>query len=172
MISFFRRYLTSLPVLILFGLILVAFAVTGINDPFGGGAPAGSIAKVGERTITENQLLQAFDRAARQIRERNPTATQADLARDGGVEQIATQLIGQTAMEELGRTAGIVASERLIGAELAAIPAFQTGGKFDEAAYRRVLAEQQLNDKELSRPSRPAASSMKPPIAACWPNSS
>jgi peptidyl-prolyl cis-trans isomerase D len=149
MISFFRRYLTSLPVLILFGLILVAFAVTGINDPFGGGAPAGSIAKVGERTITENQLLQAFDRAARQIRERNPTATQADLARDGGVEQIATQLIGQTAMEELGRTAGIVASERLIGAELAAIPAFQTGGKFDEAAYRRVLAEQQLNDKEL-----------------------
>ncbi|WP_310496387.1 SurA N-terminal domain-containing protein [Sandarakinorhabdus sp.] len=149
MLAFFRRSLSSWPVLVLFGLILVAFAVTGVGDPLGGGAPAGSIAKVGERTITEPDLLQAFDRAVRRIRESNPAATQAQVAREGGVETLATQLIGQTAMEELGRVAGVSASDRAVGAEIAAIPAFQSGGKFDDATYRRVLAEQRLSDKDL-----------------------
>ena len=41
MITFFRKALSSWVVLALLGLVLVAFIVTGIGDPFGGsGAPA------------------------------------------------------------------------------------------------------------------------------------
>lgn len=149
MLQFFRKSLTSWPVLALFGLILVAFAVTDVQDPFGGSAPAGSVAKVGKRTITEPDLLQAFDRAVRNVREQQPTVTQAQVAREGGVETIATQLIGQAAMEELGAKAGIAASDRAVGAVIGGIPAFQSGGKFDEATYRRLLGEQRLTDKGL-----------------------
>lgn len=149
MLQFFRKSLTSWPVLALFGLILVAFAVTGVQDPFGGSAPAGSVARVGKRTITEPDLLQAFDRAVRNIREQQPTITQAQVAREGGVETIATQLIGQAAIEELGEKAGIAASDRAVGAVIGGIPAFQSGGKFDEATYRRLLGEQRLTDKGL-----------------------
>ncbi|WP_372915186.1 SurA N-terminal domain-containing protein [Sandarakinorhabdus sp.] len=149
MLALFRRSLTSWPVLALFGLILVAFAVTGVGDPFGGSAPAGSLAKVGERTITEPDLLQAIERTVRDIRQRDPAMTQAEAARQGVVELMATQLIGQTAMEELGADAGLSASDTAIDAVIASIPAFQSGGKFDQQSYNRALSQQGLTDKRL-----------------------
>jgi peptidyl-prolyl cis-trans isomerase D len=149
MITFIRRWLTSWPVLVLLGLVLVAFAITGVGDPFGGGGPAGSVAKVGDRVITEPDLQSAFDRLVRNAREQNPGLSQTEFAKQGAVMGAAGQLIGQTAMEELGAKAGITASDRSIGAVIAGIPAFQTNGKFDEASYRRILADQRLSDKEL-----------------------
>lgn len=149
MISFIRRYLTSWPVLALFAVILVAFAVTGVNDPFGGSAPAGSVAKVGKRTITEPELLQAIDRAVRDVRQRDPAITQAEAARQGVVELMATQLIGQAAMEEMGRAGGLGVSEAALDRVIAGIPAFQSGGKFDQATYNRVIQQQGLTDRRL-----------------------
>lgn len=149
MISFFRRYLSSWPVLILFGIILVAFAVTGVGDPLGGSAPAGSVAKVGGRTITEPDLLQAIDRTVREVRQRDPAMTQAEAARQGVVELMATQLIGQAGMEEMAARAGIAASDEAVDVVIAGIPAFQSGGKFDQATYERVIAAQGLTDKRL-----------------------
>ena len=150
MITFIRRWLTSWPVLILLGLLLVVFAFTGIGgDPLGGGAPQGAVAKVGKRTVSEPELTTAFDRAIRTARERNPALTQAQAALEGGVAAVAGQLIGQTALEEFARSAGLVASDRAVGAVIAGIPAFQQGGKFDEATYRRVIAEQRMSDREL-----------------------
>ncbi|WP_156255952.1 peptidylprolyl isomerase [Sandarakinorhabdus oryzae] len=149
MLQFFRRSLTSWPVLALFGLILVAFAVTGVNDPFGGSAPAGSVAKVGSRTITEPDLVQAIDRTVKNLRQRDPTLTQAEAARQGAVELMATQLIGQTAMEEMGSKAGLGASHTAVDLVITSIPAFQSGGKFDQLSYDRALASQGLTDKKL-----------------------
>ncbi|NJC07371.1 peptidylprolyl isomerase [Polymorphobacter fuscus] len=149
MITFIRKWLTSWPVIIMLGFLLVAFAVTGIGDPLGSGAPTGSVAKVGGRTISEPELAGAFDRAIRNARETNPALTQAQAAREGGVAAVAGQLIGQTAIEEFARDAGLVASDRAIGAVIAGIPAFQVGGKFDDATYRRILGEQRMSDREL-----------------------
>lgn len=149
MLAFFRRSLTSWPVLALFGLILVAFAITGVNDPFGGSAPAGSVAKVGERTLTEPDLLQAIDRTVRDLRQREPNLTQAQAVRQGVVELMATQLIGQTAMEELGSKAGLSASDTAVDTVITGIPAFQSAGKFDQGNYDRALAQQGLTDKRL-----------------------
>ena len=149
MITFIRRWLTSLPVLVLLGLVLVAFAITGVGDPFRGGGPAGSVAKVGDRVISEPELLKAFDRIVRSAREQNPALSQTDFAKQGAVTAAANQLIGQTAMEQLGAKAGIAASDRSVGALIAGIPAFQQAGKFDETTYRQVLSNQRLSDREL-----------------------
>lgn len=149
MLQFFRRSLTSWPVLALFGLILVAFAVTGVNDPFGGSAPAGSVAKVGKRTITEPELMQAVDRTVKNLRERDPTLNQASAARQGVVELMATQLIGQAAMEEMGTKAGLGASHAAVDGVITSIPAFQAGGRFNQAAYDQALAQQGMTDKKL-----------------------
>ena len=59
------------------------------------------------RTITEPDLLQAIERTVRDLRQRDPTMTQAKAAEQGAVELLATQLIGQTAMEELGTQSGL-----------------------------------------------------------------
>lgn len=149
MITFIRKWLTSWPVLIMLGLLLVVFAVTGVGDPFAASAPQGSIAKVGERTIAEPELLTAFDRAVRTARERDPALTQTDAAKQGGVAAVTQQLIGQAALEEFAKSAGLVASDRAVGAVIAGIPAFQIDGKFDDATYRRVIGEQRMTDREL-----------------------
>ncbi|KPF77753.1 hypothetical protein IP88_05580 [alpha proteobacterium AAP81b] len=150
MISFFRRWLTSPPALILLALVLVAFAVTGVGDPFGGGkVAAGSLARIGDRTLTEADLTKAFDRAMQQARAQNPQVSQVEVARQGGVATVADQLIGSTALEALARQAGLVASDRAVGAEIAAIPAFQTAGAFDERVYRERLAQNRISDREL-----------------------
>jgi peptidyl-prolyl cis-trans isomerase D len=149
MITFFRRWLSSWPVLILLGLVLVAFAITGIGDPFQGGGPVGSVAKVGDRVVTEPDALKAFDRIMRNVREQNPAASQIEVAKDGGVTAAIDQLIDQLSVEQLATKTGLGVSDRSIGALIAGIPAFQSGGKFDEATYRRVIAEQRLSDREL-----------------------
>ncbi len=149
MITFIRRWLTSWPVLVLLGLVLVAFAVTGIGDPLGRSAPAGTVARIGDHSISEPELVKTFDQIARNARERNPTLTQAQIAREGGVDAAVTQLIGKTALEQLAKKAGVAASDRSIGAVIAGIPAFQLSGKFDEPTYHRLLAEQRISEKEL-----------------------
>ncbi len=150
MITFFRRWLTSWPALALLGLILIAFAVTGVGDPLGGGGtPTGSFAKVGDKTLAEADLMKDFDRAMRQARAQNPKLSQADVARQGGVTTVADQLIATTAMEQLAMRIGLAASDRAVGAEIAAIPAFQVSGAFDEKTYRQRLAENRISDREV-----------------------
>lgn len=150
MITFFRRWLTSWPALILLGLVLIAFAVTGIGDPFGSrNVPTGAVAKVGTRNISEGEVSRAFDRLVRTIRDQDPTAVATQVAKDGGVAVAVNQIIGQAALAELGTSMGLSASDRAIGAVIAGVQAFQLGGKFDESTYRAVLAQQRLSDKEL-----------------------
>ena len=72
MITFFRRFLTSWFALALLGLVVIAFAVTGVGNPFAGpgGAASGTVATVGGKDIAENRLLGEFDRVLRRARQR------------------------------------------------------------------------------------------------------
>lgn len=149
MLAFFRRSLTSLPVLVLFGLLLVVFALTGIQDPFGSSAPVGSIAQLGKRTVTEPEFSVAFDRATARLRQENPALTQAQMVKEGLVEAVAENLINSTAMEELAKKAGLTASNRAVGAEVASIAAFQKGGVFDQDTYLAVLNQNRLTDVQF-----------------------
>lgn len=150
MLQFFRKGLSSPIALGVLGLVVIAFIITGVGDPFGGGATrVGTIAEVGDRAILEADLQRSLDGVLQNARQQQPSATIADLANDGAVEIMAEQLIGRTAIEEYARTLGLVASEPAIGAVIAAIPAFQVGGKFDQDTYNRVIAEQRISDRQL-----------------------
>lgn len=150
MLAFIRRALSSWVVLLLLGFLVVAFVVTGVRDPFGGGGPAaGSLAKVGNKNITEVAFSQEFERFMKRAREQNPSMTNAEAARQGGVEQILDQMVRAAALEEFGRKQGIAISTRVVDGQIASVPAFQSGGKFDETAFRRMLAENRITEKEL-----------------------
>lgn len=150
MLQFFRKGLSSPIALGVLGLVVIAFIITGVGDPFSGGATrVGTVAEVGERSILEADLQRSLDSVLQNARQQQPGATIADLANDGAVEIMAEQIIGRTAIEEYGRKLGLVASEPAIGAVIAAIPAFQIGGKFDQATYNRIIAEQRISDAQL-----------------------
>ena len=150
MLQFIRKGLRSWPALALLGAVLLAFIVTGVGDPFSNPiGTRGTVAKVGSRTLVEPDLMTAFDRVLQNARQQNPALTQTELAAQGAVPAVTAQLIGQTALEEFGAKQGLIASDRAIGAVIGSIPAFQSGGKFDDATYRSVLAQQRLTDERL-----------------------
>lgn len=151
MLTFFRKALSSWVVLALLGLLLVAFVITGIGDPFGGsGAPAaGSLAKVGDTNITEQEFRQRFDQLLQRARESNPTATAEQAARQGAVEQLIEQMTGIEALGQFAAAQKLAYSETAIDREIAAIPAFQIAGRFDQGTYEQALAAQRLTDRDL-----------------------
>ena len=150
MLGFIRKYLTSIPVLVLLGLVLVAFAVTGVGDPFGSrGGGGGSLARVGGTRIGEADFLKQFDRVLAQARQSTPGITAPTVVAQGGAEQILDQMTGGAALEEFAKANGIAVSDRAVDGAIASIDAFRLGGKFDQATYERLLAERRLSAREL-----------------------
>lgn len=151
MISFFRRALSSWFILALLALVLVAFIVTGVQDPFGGGGggKAGVLARVGGLEVTEGDFDRVWRRQLEQARERSPDVTPEQLARAGAVEVIVQDLVSARALEAFGREQGVRAGLSLVDAEIRGVPAFQTAGRFDQTVYEQALAGQRLTDREL-----------------------
>jgi len=150
MISLFRRYLTSWFALGILGLVLVAFAVTGVgNTSFGSSLNSGGVATVGGQDVSEAKLIAEFDRTMRRARQQDPKLDVRAAARSGAVGEVYEQLIATTALEKFGANSGVAISDRAIDGEIASVDAFRVNGKFDQATYKNLLAAQRLSDRDL-----------------------
>jgi peptidyl-prolyl cis-trans isomerase D len=130
-------------------LIALAFGSSDVvsNGAFGGIAGGDRVAVVGDTRVDASDLSTAVTNALEQTRQQNPTLSmQAFLANDG-IENVLDQLIRRTALAEFAREHGMRAGDRLVGSELAQIPAFQgPGGNFDENAFKAVLQQRNLTE--------------------------
>ncbi|MEO9132143.1 MAG: peptidylprolyl isomerase, partial [Sphingomonas sp.] len=149
MIGFFRRALSSWLAVGLLALIMVAFIVTGVGTPGGGltaGPGANSVATVGGKAITINTISERAQNALRQAREQQPALTMGQfLTAIGGLNPIVEQYIGATVLSVWAERHGLAASERLVGGEIASIPAFRgVTGQFDETAMNAVLGQRRM----------------------------
>ena len=155
MIGFFRSMFQSrIGLIVTLGfvaLIALAFASSDITGTgFGGVAGGDRAAMVGEATIGTAALNQSVGNAFNRAREEDPTLTMQRFTAQGAVDQVLDSMIDRFAIAEFGRAHGLVASDALVGSEIVKIPAFQgPDGRFSEAAYRQVLAQQQLSDKTV-----------------------
>ena len=155
MIGFFRSMFQSrIGLIVTLGfvaLIALAFASSDITGTgFGGVAGGDRAATVGEATIGTAALNQSVGNAFNRAREEDPTLTMQRFTAQGAVDEVLDSMIDRFAIAEFGRAHGLVASDALVGSEIVKIPAFQgPDGRFSEAAYRQVLAQQQLSDKTV-----------------------
>lgn len=152
MISFFRKALSSWIVLALLGLVLVAFIVTGIGDPFGGGPAANAVAEVAGEDVTDAQLSSQFDRQLATIRQEQPGITAAQAVRGGMLEGVLERLIGSQALTAMGEKLGLGPSKRQVDAEIASIAAFRgPDGRFSEDVFRQAIGAQGLTEDMVRR---------------------
>ena len=150
MFTTIRKWLGSWVVLAILGLVIVAFIVTGIQDPFGGGARGqGVLARVGEATVSEQEAQRLFLRAVERVRETQPEMTTQQAAREGALDQLLAEVIAARSLEQFARRQGMVAGDAAIDAEIAQQPAFQFGGRFSQTTYENALKAQGLSDREL-----------------------
>ncbi len=152
MISFFRGALRSPLVLGLFGLILVAFVITGVNSPSDLGALASGdkIATIGSQSVSTIDAEQRVKNSLDAARQQQPGMDMLAFAGGGGIEGTIDGLIDRISLEEFGERYGMSVSKRQIDGEIASIAAFNgPTGKFDPNVFRQVLSQRRLLEKDV-----------------------
>ena len=149
--SFFQSRVGIAATLGFLALIAIAFAasdITGSN--FSGVAGGDRAATVGDQKIGTGALSQAVSNAFDGARQQNPTLTMQRFVASGAIGEVLDSMIDRNAIYAFGKAVGIVASDALVGSELAKIPAFLgPDGAFNNSQYRSVLAQQGLSDAQV-----------------------
>jgi peptidyl-prolyl cis-trans isomerase D len=156
MLTFFRRVSKSTTGTIIAAMFLIAilasFAISDISN-FGSGTMGfglgnSTLAKVGKYQVTDREMSDVMQRRLTQIRQQNPNATYADIARDFG--PILDQLIDEKALFAFADKYGLKLSKRLIDAEIAQLPGVRSlNGQVTEQSYQMFLSQQRLTDHQV-----------------------
>lgn len=123
-------------------LLVVAFAVTGMNDVFTG-AVDNAVVSAGSHKVDANEFKRRFDDQKRELEQQNgPISPEMILA--GGLDiQVLRGIAGEQSVAEMARRMGIRASDSQIAAELQKSQGLfnPVTGKFDPEIYAQRLAE-------------------------------
>jgi peptidyl-prolyl cis-trans isomerase D len=154
MLAFFRRLLSSWVAIALLGIIMIAFIVTGVGGPGSGivgGMQEDAVATIDGRPVTITDVTSRAEAALNTARQQQPAlAMPAFIAAVGGVGPFVEQYIGSRVLSAWAERHGIVASEKLVGADIAGIPAFAgPTGQFDQARMNAVLSQQRMSFQTL-----------------------
>jgi len=152
MLAGFRSFAKSPFAVLLFGLLIVSFAVFGISDVFR--APSGKwVIAAGSRTMSPEDFKAQFENYRKREQAQGQIIT-PDVAVQQGVDRkMLTQLALQESLAELIRKMGVRPSDKLVGdtlrEQLASLPPGQRPfdpitGKFDTVMYQRLLAQNDL----------------------------
>jgi peptidyl-prolyl cis-trans isomerase D len=151
MLSTFRNLAKSPVAIVLIGLLVVSFAVFGINDVFRGRI-GDSVVKAGDREISPAQFKRLFDNFREQAAQ--------ETGRQIGIEEAAAQGLDRRLLEdivlseslaELIRRIGINVSDQLVARQLRQTPIFfnPVSGAFDPEEYKSQLARNELTTAEF-----------------------
>lgn len=153
MLAGFRTFAKSPLAVILFGLLIVSFAVFGISDVFKGPRISGVVA-AGSRSISPQDFKVRYDNYRKETERRSGEALTADQAVERGVDrQILQEVALQESTAEVIRRFGVLPSDRLIGnvvrEQMSNLPPTQRPfdpitGKFDPKLYQALLAQADL----------------------------
>jgi peptidyl-prolyl cis-trans isomerase D len=155
MLSFFRRGVMAKIMLAVLFISLVAIVITGFGTGGGGlgdlgGLRAGAAATVGGERLTSDEVKDAAQRQFERIRQQQPELDMASFLRGGTLGEVVEQMIDVLASKVFGRDQGLGVSRKMVDSEIAGVEAFQdVTGKFDESAFRRILAQERLSEKQL-----------------------
>ena len=139
MLQSMREGVKSPWVLVVIGLIVLSFVLTGAESLTFGGAQSGA-AKVNDREISFNELQFAIEQQRRQLSEiygdqLDPSMLDDDLLRPG----VLNNLIDRALLEDYSLSLGITASPEAVRRSITSNPTFEVDGSFSVDYYRDVL---------------------------------
>lgn len=126
------------------GLLVLSFAIFGINDIFQGATPQGA-ARVDGQLISSAEYKAEFDRVLeRARREAGRSVTAEEAAAQGVDSAVLNRMIDERALAALTGSLGIVPAEAAVRREIGNIEAFQdpNTGQFSPQAYDSALRSQ------------------------------
>lgn len=148
MLTAIRTHTKSLVVKILAGLLVVSFAVWGIEDMFTlATSSASPIFEVGSLEGDEDVIRDEVRRQIRRLRPMFGNQFTVDQAKALGiVESVVQRQIDDTALRLASQGMGIEISDDLVSKEIRNTPGFQAFGSFDRARFLRILNENLMTE--------------------------
>jgi peptidyl-prolyl cis-trans isomerase D len=156
MLSSFRRLSNSkigtLIVALFFILVLIGFAMGDLQNfgtgNLGFGANSSTLVKVGGREITDRQMNDLMQRRLQEVRQQNPEADYATIAKD--FDLLLDELVDQQAILAFADKYKFKLSKRLIDAQIAQIPGVKgLNGQVSAQQYQQWLAQQRMTDQQV-----------------------
>lgn len=149
MLNTIRSYAGSLPVRILFILLVLSFVLWGIGDVFSPGRFRHDwIARVGDVTVSPDEFAQNLDRTVRGVGEAMGTPIDREQARALGlVDAVLNQMVSQALLDQAAADLGLAADDAVVRAQITSDRRFRgTTGAFDAELFRRTLAANGLSE--------------------------
>ena len=148
MLSAIRSKTTGWIAKILFGLLIVAFAVWGIGDIFRGDQAQKPVIQVGDVKYSQAEfqrdLKQQLDRFSQQ---QGFQITAQQFAQFGGVTQIIAQAVNRSTLKVFAEKQGMGVSQATAVAEIQANPQFQDAQKqFDRNRFVAALDQANMSE--------------------------
>ena len=140
MLQVLREKASSWVIKILLGLLIVAFAIWGINDVFlGERDPA--VAKVGSIKIARSQVDEALRDELNRLRPVLGNIDRDAALRMGLTNQVLTGLVNRTAVNVAAADMGIVASDQMVNRNIRSDRRFlDQSGKFSRSLFYQTLS--------------------------------
>lgn len=146
MLSSIRKASRSWVAAILIGLLVIAFAITGISDVFRG-AVGNDLAIVDGKPITAEEYRAEFGRVVKGISQQAQREVTTEEARAEGVDRrTLDEMVAERVFAAYTDDLGIQPGEEQLQAAISAIPAFQDPqtGRFSQTFYQAALQQAEL----------------------------
>lgn len=126
---------------VLFGLLIVSFAIWGIGDIFRGTAQSVSVAKVGSTEVSQEEFRRLFSREYNRLRQQFGGNFDNEMARQIGLDrQVLQSLITRALIEQQANDLGMLVTDDQIRSEIFDTKAFKNAlGDFDRGRYEQAL---------------------------------
>lgn len=132
---------------IILGLIVLSFAIWGVDWYFQGGGQAAAVASVNDTDITQDEFVLALKNQKESL-EQN-TGAKVDLDDKGFRKEVLDELVNITLLADAAQRTGMRVTDAQTMAMLASIPVFQVEGKFSEEKLAAWLRNRGMSREAL-----------------------
>ncbi len=150
MLETFRKFSQHIVFKILFGLLLVSFALSGLTGLAKLNFSQDYIVKVGSEKITQQNVDIEYDRTVRNIRASGLDFTDAQLMAFGiSKPQILRTQVQESLLRQEIHKLGLQVGDEAVAEKIKTIPDFQIDGKFDREKFNDALAHRGLREDQF-----------------------
>ncbi len=150
MLQAIRTRAGSFIVKVLFGALILSFAIWGVGDIFRGRSPETIVAKVGDEEITANAVQKALQPAIVQLEETfGRKFNMGEVKKMGLVQSLVNGLVERSLVNQEVSRLGIVVANRVVRDAILGDPEFQSPpGQFNRFRFEQLLAANHLTEGE------------------------
>lgn len=140
---------------VVFGFIIVSFAIWGIGDMFRGFGQ-GRLASVGDTEISSESFRFAYQNELQRLQRRFGRLVTNDQARQAGLDrQVLGRLVTEAALDQKAKRLGLAMSDADVARSIMTDPTFKgPDGAFDKARFDSILRDNGYNERTFVREQR------------------